>query len=569
MRSPATLKSVRKPQNVANVGRPRRTAAIALALVAAMLWFGTLGARKLTTSDEGRYAEIAREMAVSGDWITPRYNELKYFEKPPLQYWATALAFRAFGPSEWTARLWAATTGFAGVLLAAYTIWRLVGPAAGVAAGLVLWATPLWIVGSRVNSLDMGVSFFLQFAFSAFLLALRTGASPRTKSVWIHLAWGAMALAVLSKGLIGIVLPGLVLTAYLAWTRQWFLLRELRPFTGAALFFVIAAPWFVAVSVNNQEFASFFFVHEHFDRFVDGNDRRGPFWFFLVLLPLGFLPWLLALPLAQNVGVGGTEGRARTAIRLRTALVLWTLIILAFFTISRSKLPGYILPAVPPMAMLAGIGLAGAGRRAYRKVSMFTGITGAVIVAIGIGLMYEASHDISRAAYGRYAPWVLAGGGAWVAAAVFARRFSIRAADGAMLPCLVALAIGTHAGIQATILGHETLRGSRSAYDLAQAVHPYLDRTQPFYAVRLFDHTLPFYLGKTMTLVDYQDELALGLRMEPWLGVADVDEFVERWRDDARPLALMSPQTYEALSARGVPLKVIAEDRRRVVVRKP
>jgi len=539
-------------------------------LVAAMLWFGTLGARKLTAPDEGRYAEIAREMAASGDWVTPRYNELKYFEKPPLQYWATALAYRAFGPSEWTARLWTATTGFLGVLVASYTAGRLVSPAAGIASGLVLAATPLWLVGSRVSSLDMGVSFFLQFAFSAFLLAFRTGATPRARSLWVHCAWIAMALAVLSKGLIGIVLPAIVLGAYFACTRQWSLLRELRPMTGAALFLAIAAPWFVVVSLRNPEFAPFFFVHEHFDRFVEGNDRLGPWWYFFVLLPLGFLPWLLALPTAQHARSYALGDPSRTTLRVRLALVLWAMVILAFFTASRSKLPGYILPAVPPLAMLAGIGLADAGRRACREIAGFAGATGLVIAVIGIAIHYGATQDATRAPYGTYAPWIVAGGAAWTVGAVLAWRYARRrsSTDRSMLPGLFALALGVHAGTQLLIAGHDALRGSRSAYDLALAVRPHLDRSQPFYAVRIFDHTLPFYLGKPLTLVDYEDELALGLRMEPWRGIRDIDTFERRWRLDARPLALMSPQTFETLIDRGVPLTALAGDRRRVIAGK-
>lgn len=571
MHSASTSRGTGARSSHATLTQPRLSILLVLIAVTAALWFGTLGARKLTAPDEGRYAEIAREMAVSGDWVTPRYNSLKYFEKPPLQYWATALAYRAFGPSEWTARLWTASTGFLGVLLAGYTMGRLVSPATGIASSLVLAATPLWLVGSRVSSLDMGVSFFLQLAFSAFLLAFRTGAGPRTRSTWMHVAWAAMALAVLSKGLIGIVLPGLVLGAYLVWTRQWFLLRELRPITGAALFVAIAAPWFVIVSARNPEFAPFFFLHEHFDRFVQGNDRLGPWWYFLALLPLGFLPWLLALPLAQHAWLHGLGDRPRNALRLRAALLMWALAILAFFTVSRSKLPGYILPAVPPLAMLAGIGLAGAGWRAYREISAFAGVTGFVIAAIGVIISYGAAQDTTRAAYGAYAPWIVAGGALWMVGTVFAWRYALRnsSSDRAMLPALLALALGVHAGTQLLIAGHDALRGSRSAFDLAQTVRPHLDPTQPFYSVQIFDHTLPFYLRKPLTLVDYEDELALGLRMEPWLGVPDVARFAERWDQDVRPLALMSPRTFETLAARGIPLTVIARDRKRVVAGKP
>ena len=137
----------------------------------AVVWFGTLDYRKLIKPDEGRYAEIAREMAVSGDWITPRLNGIKYFEKPPLQYWATAAAFNLFGQDEWTARLWPGITGFLGVLLALYTGTKLFGPAAGGLAAMVLGTSLLYLFIGHINTLDMGVAFFLEAALCAFLLA--------------------------------------------------------------------------------------------------------------------------------------------------------------------------------------------------------------------------------------------------------------------------------------------------------------------------------------------------------------------------------------------------------------
>ncbi|MCW5625170.1 MAG: hypothetical protein KIT73_10690, partial [Burkholderiales bacterium] len=289
----------------------------------------------------------------------------------------------------------------------------------------------------------------------------------------------------------------------------------------------------------------------------------------LALLPLGFLPWLLALPLAQHSPAYTPGDPPRTALRLRTLLMLWALAMLAFFTVSRSKLPGYILPAVPPLAMLAGIGLAGAGRRAYRELSAFTCVTGLIIVAIGSANLYGATRDAARAPYGAYALWIVAGGTAWIIGGALAWRLARRTVDRVALPALLALAMGVHGGTQLLVAGHNALRGSRSAYDLAGIVRPHLDPTEPFYSVRTFDHTLPFYLRKPLTLVDYSDELALGLRMEPWRGVPNVDRFEERWRKDVRPLALMSPQTFETLAARGIPLAVIARDGRRVVAGKP
>ena len=149
-----------------------KTTIAAFLLIFAFAWFANLGQRDLFNTDEGRYAEISREMVAGGDWLTPRLDGLKYFEKPPLQYWATAAAFEAFGQSAWSARLWTALTGFLGVLFTAYTAARLFGAQAGRAAGLILGGSLMWVFMGHASSLDMGVSFFLSLAVGAFALEI-------------------------------------------------------------------------------------------------------------------------------------------------------------------------------------------------------------------------------------------------------------------------------------------------------------------------------------------------------------------------------------------------------------
>src|SRR3954465_11540969 len=144
-----------------------------LLLVALIIWFSNLDYRKLIKPDEGRYAEISREMTVTGDWVTPRLNGIKYFEKPPLQYWATAAAFTAFGEREWAARLWTGLTGFCGVLLAAFAARSLYGPTAGLLAGAMLAGSLMYFVMGHLNTLDMGLTALLEAALVAFLAGLR------------------------------------------------------------------------------------------------------------------------------------------------------------------------------------------------------------------------------------------------------------------------------------------------------------------------------------------------------------------------------------------------------------
>ena len=250
---------------------------ILFALLALFISIDGLGDRKLANPDEGRYSEIAREMAQSGDFITPRLNGLKYFEKPPLQYWATAIAFRFFGENEFTARLYTAFCGFGCVLLVAYTGRRLYDDETGVLAALVLLSAPYFAALSEIVSLDMGLTFWMTLTMSSFLISQGT-VTESSHRRWLGIAWAGMALAMLSKGLIGIVFPAAAVFLYCLVQRNFRLITQLDWPRGLFIFFVITTPWFVLVSIENPEFLRFFFIHEHFERFTTNTHRRVAAW---------------------------------------------------------------------------------------------------------------------------------------------------------------------------------------------------------------------------------------------------------------------------------------------------
>ncbi|MGV3656099.1 MAG: ArnT family glycosyltransferase, partial [Noviherbaspirillum sp.] len=239
-----------------------------LLVLCCAVWLAALDARTLVPTDEARYAEMAREMAASGDFITPRLNGIKYFEKPPLQIWMTAFAFKVFGVGEWQARLWTGLCGLGTVFLLAWSGARLFGRDVGHAAGAVLASCFYWGLGGHISSLDMGLAAMMTLTLCGFLLAQRDGATMLERHAWMLAAWAGMALAVLSKGLVGIVLPGAVLVLHTLSTRDWRLWKRLHAGSGLLLFSVIAAPWFILVSKANPEFPYFFFIHEHLQRFT-------------------------------------------------------------------------------------------------------------------------------------------------------------------------------------------------------------------------------------------------------------------------------------------------------------
>ena len=537
---------------------------IVLLVVAIVVWFANLDARRLIKSDEGRYAEIAREMAASGDWITPRLNDIKYFYKPPLQYWATAAFYEVFGVDEWTARLWNALTGLATVLFTAYFAARLFGARRGVAAGVVLGSSALLVGLAHVLTLDMGLTCFMTVTLGGFLLAQRDGATPRHTRRWMMVAWAGMALGVLSKGLPAVVLPAAVLVVYSLWQRDFAVWKRLHLGGGLLLFFAIAAPWFVAVSLANPEFPRFFFWHEHVERFLTRvHGRYQPWWYFIPVLAGGLLPWTLLALRALALGA-----RREAGMRFQPARVLWlwVVVIVVFFSASSSKLASYVLPAVPAFAVLFSLALGECTVRALRRALAPAACVALAAAAATPWLVRLQSREIPAELYEAFAPWV-AGSMLVLATGLLAALWlDARGRRDA------ALAVAGLAGLlcmQGVVTGHDAFAPAQSAAAIAQRIRPHLRPGMPFYSVSFYDHTLNFYLGRTVTLVEHKNEFEFGIAQEPHKFVPTFDEFARRWSADGEALAITSLENFPRVQAAGLPLAVIASDTRRVVFRKP
>ena len=558
-------------------GARRRRAWLLLAIVVTAIWFGGLGVRKLIKPDEGRYAEIPREMVASGDWLTPRLNDLKYFEKPPLQYWATAAAYEAFGVHEWTSRLWTALTGFLGVLVVAATARRLYDARTALYAATVLASGLAYGLLAHFNTLDMGLAFFMTATWCAVLLARHArGGSPaadghcgaprgddaRIASRWMLVAWASMAAATLSKGPVAVVLSGGALVVYLALSRDWTLLRMLQPVRGLALYALIAGPWFVAVSRANPEFAHFFFIHEHVERFLTTEHRReGPVWYFVPVLVAGLLPWLSFAPQAL---ASAWKAPARGGFAPERLLLALVVVVFGFFSASGSKLPSYILPVFPALAILVARTLARATPRSLARHLGFVA-TIAAIATVAVALVPLDSRE-GAAAIARFRVAAALSLAAWLAGTVVA---VVLAGRGRAATAVVTAGFAALVGWSALMAGHEALGRGESTYDLAQAMKPSIAPDTPIYSVGLFEHTLDFYLQRPVTLVAFRDELDFGLTQEPDKGIATLPAFFARWRADRAPLAIVAAGDFAKLAAAGLPMRVVARDGRRIVIGKP
>lgn len=553
---------------------PLNRSAILLLIVAlVVIWFLPLGWRHLLPSDEGRYAEMAREMLATGDWITPRYNGYKYFEKPPLQTWMNALTFAWFGIGEWQARLYTALTGFAGVLLVGFTGARVFNAATGFFAAVVLACAPYWNLMGHFNTLDMALSFWMELTLCALLLAQRPNLPRNTARLWMWVCWGAMALAVLSKGLVGLILPGAVLVLYTLISRDWALWKRLYLVSGLIVFFAVVSPWFVLVQERNPEFFNFFFIVQQFQRYLTpAQNRPGPFYYFVPVMLVGFLPWLSVS--VQSVRHALRTPRQPNGFAPVTLMLVWSAFIFLFFSASHSKLISYTLPIAPPLALVIGLYLPLMTKKQWNRHLIGYALLAVALMAGSFVLTRLGDSRNPNALYREYQVWVFAAAAAAFVATMIGLRLA-RAKNtpetGARAP---AVALGTAWLLLATIAGtgHDVFGTLSSGAPLAPAVRAAIAKMPPdtpFYSVGVLDHTLPFYVRHSMTMVQVTDELAFGISEEPQKWVPTVAEWEQRWKAERYALALLPAQRYDQLAAQGFPMQVIARDARRVVVEKP
>ncbi|HEY0766826.1 MAG TPA: phospholipid carrier-dependent glycosyltransferase [Steroidobacteraceae bacterium] len=539
-------------------------------IILAVAWFATVPVRPMLDPDEGRYAEIPREMLASGDWVTPRFDDLKYFEKPPLQYWATAVAYEAFGLKEWSSRLWGVGLAFACLPLVFAWVARLYGREGALLALTALAVSPFFVIIGHLNLLDGSFTFWLTAAVLAFTLAQTLPAKSRAERRWMLIAWAAAALALLSKGIVVGALAGAALSLYTLSERDTLTWRRLHLLPGLALFLVLAAPWFIMVSLRNPSFPEFFFVHEHVTRFLTTvHQRVEPWWYFLPLLLLGVLPWIAPLVRAgrrawQDAALNTTAGASvaaaseagRTRFRPLKFLLIFAAVTLLFFSASGSKLAPYILPMLPVLAVVTGAASCAGGEFARHAARIGAGLI--VFIAAGL-LVYSARRN-------SYVPqqallWALAA----AVAALVAVAVTFRTRPSIQTPAAIVTAASAILAWQCLLCEYTLIPPSRSARDLVSAARPFIRAHTPLYSVGQYRETVSPYLGRTLQLVGYEGELQFGLQEQPYRRMA-LPEFVARWSAGGDAVAFFDPGVWDAWRRRGLPGRVIAADNYTVAV---
>lgn len=511
-----------------------------LTLLLGSLYFFFLGGRPLFVPDEGRYAEIAREMATTGNFITPHLNGIKYFEKPPLFYWLGAIAIKLGGLNLWVVRSINAFLGVLGCLLTYGITRRLYDRFSGILAALILGTSTLYFVMSHMVSLDLPVTVFLATTLYAFLLGITYPPGLKRRLCLYGMA-AAAALAVLTKGLIGLVFPGLIIGLWIACTQQWRLLLKLYIPTALLVFLAIAAPWHLLVSLKNPEFFSFYFIEQHFLRYTTMDvGHYQPVWFFIPALIAGFFPWVVFLP--QSIGLTIRQiYKKNTSYQTELFLLIWAVLVFAFFSFSKSKLIPYILPVFPPLAMLTARYLTSAIRK--NRIGVRVGFIGLMLLTLGLTIgSYIFTHKtplpdntIAKFYMGLASLTLLIGS---TLAFLYAKRD--------ILKSIMITITATWLFLVTLMAGFPAL-DTRTIQPLTDELLPILKPTDEVITYNQYYQDLPYYLNRTVTIVNWRNELTYGLQHQaaPWM--TDTAGFWQRWNSKNRVFAIIGKDELTSL----------------------
>jgi 4-amino-4-deoxy-L-arabinose transferase-like glycosyltransferase len=536
-----------------------------LAVFVAIMWFATLSSRPLFNPDEGRYAEIPREMLSGGDWVIPHLNGLAYIEKPPLQYWATALSLRVFGPSEFGARFYTAFCALGTLAVVWWVAKALWDTAAAWRASAVLSGLLLFVILGQLLTLDMSLTLYMTLSLAGFLLAQPRGDPSQGRLMsggqrrWMLLAWVAAGAGVLTKGLVAAAIPAAVLVIYSLCWRNFSPWRRLYASVGLPLFLVITVPWHWLAARRMPDFLQFFFVHEHLSRYLTPSaDREEAWWFFGAVFVLGSLPWTLSA--IRVVLLGWRRPASRGQFNPLLFLWVWVVFVCVFFSLSDSKLIPYILPAMPALALAVAALPVDILRRDVFFTALLTLVTAiAVAAASALAPRFVAptarnEHFLMLAKPLVLIAALLAVSGIFV---LLQRRRDVTRAVVFLSVgwCLAGLLLMRAAAAVAPIYSGLMLAKALSA----------IPSDAPIYSVGTYDQTLAFYGRRTVTLVAYRGELDFGLQHDPAADIPSVAEFLDRWQNVPSGYVVMETSMFDDLKSHGVPLREMARGVRRVL----
>lgn len=523
-----------------------------------------LGTRPLSVPDEGRYAEIPREMCVLHDFVTPHLNGVNYFEKPPLFYWLQAGAIKVFNPlilsteqawnpskrnrywppiSEWTVRLPNAIAALLACLFVYASGRILFERRAGLLSAVILASSLLFFALARMVTLDMTLSTCLSGSLFAFLLAANQPPSVSRRCLF-YSAYLFAGLAVLTKGLIGILFPSMIIGLWMLLSRQGYLFKQSYLPSGVLLFLLLVLPWHLLVQARNPEFFQFYFVDQQFLRYSTLIAQRyQPSWYFIPIFIVGFLPWVCFLPQAIW-SLFSSNGKSFKEKNNYIFLLLWVGIIFLFFSFSHSKLIPYILPIFPALALLTGHYLSTHWQQCRKTQWGYIAVPLAWLGLGGVGVLclindasIKLSHNASLCLITSYSLFLLIS----IAASFWAvRKKSSRA--------FASLALGSVLSFMIISVNIPQL-DTRSIKPLVAVLGPLVKSNDKIVAYHDYYQDLPFYLNQRVFTVHVEGEFMFGMQHQDthdWM--LQEAYFWSQWNSAQRIYMLASNTVYEQIN---------------------
>jgi 4-amino-4-deoxy-L-arabinose transferase-like glycosyltransferase len=469
--------------------------------VCLVLFFPNLGQRALWEYDEAMHAQVAREMLQRGDWCTPVFNGVNFYDKPVLHFWLVLVSYCALGVNELAARLPAAVMGLCGTLLVYIWARTLFGCLTAFLSALVLATSVEYVILSQNIIHDLTLSFFISLVLFLFHKASREQGFTKITFICFYAALGC---AVLTKGPIGLLLPGLIIFLYLLKTKQWRLVLNRNIFIGAAIFLIIALPWYVIMAQRHPDYLQAFLIKGNIARFFSRNaGHKEPFYFYVQMLAAGFFPWTVFIPSALYLHYNNYRA-SKSADTL--FLLLAAVAPFIFFSLSRSKLPTYILPVFPALAILVGrfwaLGLVTAAGKSwalhlkYCSLAFFLFI----LAVAGGGIIYVYNQ------YPMYTGRTIAG---CASLFLFAAAFLIlgwRAKKLYSFLLLVAMMLTIFSAAAVFVLPE--VSHFKSARELALRMNTIMPPGEPVAFYRDLRESVVFYSGRRAVMIENKEELA-------------------------------------------------------------
>lgn len=514
-----------------------------LTLIIGLLFGATLGKYPLHSPDGARYAEIPREMVVSGDYITPRLNGVKYFEKPPLFYWMQAASIKMFGVNDFAVSFMNALLALGSVLLTYLIGRKIYGRFDGILASVMFATSTLVFALTRIVTLDVALTFFIVMSLGCFLIGTQTPIGTGSRRIYFCLAYAGAALAVMTKGLVGMLFPGMVILAWIVIFNKWRELKHYYCFSGILIFCLIVAPWHILVQLKNPEFFNFYFIEQHFLRYLTDYASRGQKWWFLpVMLLAGLYPWSVFLPQA-------IINKKEQYLQQSSFLLIWALVIYIFYTFSNSQLIPYILPILPPFTLLIGSYLAPYLQSNNQKgVSIGFWVFFITNILLGIGAISAIfALNFSEQVVTKsnlYIAAVLVIFGAILSLVVYRRK---NLAAGFIAIAISMSCLFLYISPVITIINNQSIK------PLVTVLKQKLQSGDEVICYKIYPQELPFYLQRRITVADYVGELEFGTKQEntsSWM--VSEKELVKRLKSNKHIYLITKNDNYKRLKVKNL-----------------